>query len=164
MSDEKMVRLMLKSAFGKEYDVYALPRAEIEKILRSLSMAEVIKVAYDNYCPNCADGVCYLNVCNGKLEGATYTQGTGEIEGAHLVRLYTVKQNLDLTEEDVLSDEEQSEFYEWGGRDVRSFCKNKGIDYDERAIDALVVYAKNEIPNCDSQLEDIYLQTRNEEI
>jgi hypothetical protein len=160
-----MEKVEVKDAFGKPYTVNALPREKVEEILfQDLDIGSVVEKAYSAYCPGCATGVAQLNVENGKLIGATYTTGSGDIQGMQYIDIYWVDQNLDLPLEDLLDEEEILEYREVESEvgSVEEFCERAGIDYSERELAALVDYAYDSIQSAswesmiEEQLDSIY--------
>lgn len=168
--DEKIEQksLELRDAFGNPYTVYGIPREKIEQILTDLNIDEIVEKAYRSYCPGLANGVAQLNIEDGKLIGATYTTGSGDIQGMHYIDLYGIEQNLDLLTEDILAPEEIQEYQEELGS-IEEFCEEKGIDYEEREIEALVQYAYEYIKTDDwwsdivEQLNGIYGESKDEQ-
>jgi hypothetical protein len=159
---EGKVVLELRDAFGGLYEVSALDRKTIERILENVDIGDVVMEAYGRYCPGLADGVAWLDIQDGTLTGGTYTTGSGDIQGAHYIYLYSVGQNLDLPAEDILTEEEQEKYYEEPETSIKEFCEAKGIDFEEREMDALVVYAYDTVRGEDwwrrveEELDEIY--------
>lgn len=138
---EEVVELELWNAFGQSYVVYGLPREHIEAIIRDIDIREVVQKAYGAYCSQYADGVAQLDISTGKVVAATYTTGTGDIEGAHYIDIFSVPRNLDLLVGDILDEEESQRYYLEEPGTVEDFCSKEGIDYAERELEALIHYA-----------------------
>jgi len=153
--------LELRDAFGKPYTVHAFSKKIIVKILDNLDVEEIVREAYRCYCPRCANGVAQLCIEDGKLTCGTYTTGSGDIQGMHYIDLYSIDQNLDLSTEDILDEDERKKYYDIRGS-LEEFCEREGIDYQEREIEALTQYAYDYIGTEDwrreieEHLDEIY--------
>lgn len=157
----KKVELTLRDAFGSPYNVVAFPRSEIIKKLDNLDISEVVEMGYGAQCQGLADGVVYMDITTGELTTGTYTTGSGDIQGTHLVSLYTVEQNLDLSADDILTDEEMIEMNE-RGLSMSEYIEEEDIDLDERTVTALEYYAYDHLRSeewgekINEQLDRIY--------
>lgn len=143
----KMSEIKLRDAFGNPYYRDLLPREEVVKILEGLDVEEVVKLAYGACCPGLARGECQLNLATGKLVNANYTTGSGDIEGMHYLTLYVVPQNLELSDDDLYTPEEFEEYAQHGDDyyGIGHWAEERGIDLEERELEALTQYAYDEI-------------------
>ena len=155
------LKIKLCDAFGNPYYRDLLPREDVEKILENLDIEEVVQMAYGAYCSNLARGECQLNLETGKLVNANYTQGSGDIQGMHYLTLYVVPGNLDLPSDDLYAPEEFKEASDLD-IDMNEYVEMKGIDIEERELEALIEYAYDEIHSdewwdeINTHLNDVY--------
>lgn len=134
----KEIKLNLKDAFGKDYFVWALPKEKIVQILDDIDMEKVVETAYRSMTPGLETGVAELDIRTGKIVGAGYSTGSGDIQGTHLISLFSVNQNIEFSTKELLSDKEISEREElWQkGEDLsdEEYLERIGEDIDEREI------------------------------
>lgn len=136
-----MVELELRDAFGKSYTVDAIAEEEIYERIRVVEIAKVVALAYRAYVPGMCDGVCYMDITTGELTSGSYSTGSYEIQGAHLIELDRVSMNIDLGAEDLLTDGEKIAYGDEAECSVAEWCEQHGIDYKKRGFEALLTYA-----------------------
>lgn len=98
----------LRNAFGKIYEKDLLSEKEIKERFESFDFQEIVKKAYDGWVESYNDGVCELDCSTGKLVSASYSQGSGDIEGAHYIELYRIGRNWEFE-----TDDHEEEIYNW---------------------------------------------------
>jgi hypothetical protein len=157
----------LKDAFGHSYYERLIPREKVVEILKDLDVEEVVKKAYRAYCPSFARGICFLDLRYGNLVDGTYTSGCGDIQGAHLIPLFSVPQNLDIPDDHLYNEEEFCErntLEEEEERPIsmREYAEIADIDLDMRILEAVLDGAYYEIFSQDwweevnEHLDEIY--------
>lgn len=90
----------LGSGQGAGDIVTVLDRQEIEKIIDSLDLTEVFRIAYSAWIPGCKSGHCELNLQTGKLEACGLS--TGESNQAcddRTITLFSIGQNDELNQD-----------------------------------------------------------------
>lgn len=138
--------MIIRNAFGKEYEIEELPKKKIQEIIDNLDWQEIIKQTWDNHCDDYGRTEAQLDIETGKIGYAKYTQGSGDIE-THFITLYVIEENTLGNSSfqycgDILDDEEcekvqqmieadEVETYEEG-------MEKLGIDFDERFGEYLV--------------------------
>ncbi len=129
----------IKDHFGKEYTIqsrFENPEA-VREYIEGLGISEVVETAIRAYCPGNI-GVAQLSLETGKVGGALFSQGSGDIE-THYIDLMTVKDNnWDMETEDWINGEEIDAYkalLENEYLTVIEFMERVGIDAEERLLE-----------------------------
>jgi len=150
---------------GKDFREFEiLERGQVQEILEGLSDYDIVRAAMAGHIDGMKTGYAVLNLQTGEL--ATESLGQNELQHPWSdvqIYIYSLSQNSRMESEDVLDDDELAEFEEFsecGLHSLEEFADQKGIDLDDRYLDALVCYRENildqEEESIQSQLDDWY--------
>ncbi|MDO5849246.1 MAG: hypothetical protein Q4P18_06910 [Methanobrevibacter sp.] len=119
---------------------------QLKTILTTLSPKDIVEFAYRKWIPCQRSGYTILNLETGEVSGLGVEQNQLPLDDSLFIVLYTIMAiENPVKPEDFLSEEELEEYDEFKDDDpseytpdiLSEFCKEEGIDEDERKISVL---------------------------
>ena len=142
------------SNFGKSYQMEIIGRYDIQAIIDSINMNDIINQVY-NELPDLqgCSNTCYLNVATGDTFTHIQVGNGGIVEDGHLVQLYSLTrgESTDFSIEDIAGDDDLPE-----SGSVKDF-----EDYEERVLNCLEYNFENQddfLDKITEQLDSIYIE------